>query len=285
MKILAINGSHSGHRGYTRFLIDRLLAGANRAGAETEVVDLAALKINRCLACHECQEIVVAPRQSPGVPPETGEGPWAGPDGFRPHCVWDGKDDARGVFAKMAEADLVVYASPIYVFTITSLLKTFIDRFYAMGNCEELLATRSGLMFHFVDRRTCSKPFVSLICCDNIEAETPKNGLSYFRTFSRFMDAPLVGRLVRNGGFASGRGKDPGREELFPRIRDVYAAYEQAGQELATLGRIRRATQRRANREIIPVPGFGLLKRIRLRPVKERFVARASAMRAAGKRQ
>jgi multimeric flavodoxin WrbA len=265
MKILAINGSHSGHRGYTRFLVDRLLAGAARVGAETKVVDLAALKINRCLTCQKCQEEIETP---------------VDPDRFRPHCVWDEKDDVRNVFARMMDADIVVYASPIYIFSITSLLKTFIDRFYAYGNAGELSVSRSGLMFHFTDARVSSKPFVSLVCCDNIEAETPKNALSYFRTFSRFMDAPLVGQLVRNGGFATGHGKDPEAEARFPRIRDVYAAYEEAGRELATLGRIRRATQRRANREIIPVPGFGLIKRLRLRPVKEQFVARARAMKS-----
>jgi multimeric flavodoxin WrbA len=266
MKILAINGSHSGGRGYTRFLVDRLLSGAAAAGAETEVVDLAALKINRCLACDKCQEAIHAS---------------VDPAAFLPRCVWDGKDDVAAVFEKMAGADSVVYASPIYIFTITSLLKTFLERFYAAGDCEEFLATRSGLMFHSVSRHICSKPFVSLVCCDNIEAETPKNAVSYFRTFSEFMDAPLVGELVRNGGFASGRGKDPAREEALPLIREVYAAYVEAGRELATMGRIRKATQRRANREIIPVPGFALLKRIRLRPVKEQFVARAAAMRSA----
>ncbi len=267
---MAINGSHSGHRGYTRFLVDRLLAGAARAGAQTEVVDLSALKINRCLACEKCQDNIETRVEA---------------DNFQPHCVWDEKDDVHSVFMRMADADLIVYASPIYIFTITGLLKTFLDRLYATGFPEELSTTRSGLLFHFVDSRICSKPFVSLICCDNVEAETPKNGISYFRTFSRFMDAPLVGQLVRNGGSASGHGKNPAAEAHFPRIRDVYAAYEEAGRELATLGRIRKATQRRANREIIPVPAFGLIKRLRLRPMKERFVAQARAVRNAGRQQ
>jgi multimeric flavodoxin WrbA len=264
MRILAINGSHSGRRGYTRFLVDRLLTGAGLAGADTEVVDLAALKINRCAVCYKCQQKDEGPIDS---------------DRFQPRCVFDGKDDVQGIFTKMAGADLLVYATPIYIFSMTGLMKSFIDRLHATGNSEELSATRSGLMFHFVDKRICSKPFVSLVCCDNIEAETVRNAVSYFRTFSRFMDAPLVGELVRNAGFATGHGKDPRAEAGLPRIRDVYAAYEEAGRELATLGRIRRATQRRANKEVIPVPGFGLIKRLRLRPFKERFVARARAMR------
>ena len=62
----------------------------------------------------------------------------------------------------------------------------------------------------------------------------------------------------------------------YPKIRAVYAAYERAGRELALEGRIRRGTQRAADQEIIPVPLFGLLKRIRVKAVKEKFVERAN---------
>jgi len=78
----------------------------------------------------------------------------------------------------------------------------------------------------------------------------------------------------------AGHGQDPTAEERFPRLRQVYAAYEQAGRELATLGRIRPATQRRANQTILPIPFFALLKRIPFKAFKQRFVARAQAMQA-----
>jgi len=58
----------------------------------------------------------------------------------------------------------------------------------------------------------------------------------------------------------------------------VYAAYEQAGRELAREGRIRYGTQRRANQEIIPVPFFGLLKRVPFKPLKRRFIEEARKM-------
>jgi len=99
--------------------------------------------------------------------------------------------------------------------------------------------------------------------------------LSYFDTFSKFMDAPQVGVLVRNGGRLSGYGKDGEREKRLPRLLEVFEAYERAGRELATEGRIRQATQRRANQEIVPVPMFGLLKRLPLRFLKRKFIERA----------
>lgn len=255
MKILAINASHRGDRGHTRFLLDKLFQGAASAGAACEVVTLAKLKINRCLACLQCHT-----------------------DAHHLQCVYDDKDDVRAIFGKMAEADLIVYATPVYVFGMTGLLKTFLDRLNAAGDSRVLRAANSGLMFHHIDHAICSKPFVTLVCCDNLENETPKNVLAYFRTFARFMDAPQVGQLVRNGGLMFGHGRDPARETKFPKIHQVYAAYEQAGRELATEGRICKSTQRRANQEIIPVPFFWLIKRIALRPFKEKFVDRARSL-------
>ncbi len=253
MKILAINASYRGDKGHTRFLIDKLFAGATAAGAECQVVTLARLKINRCLACGRCQ---------------TAE--------HYLECVHDGKDDVAAVFRQMAEADIIVYATPVYVFGLSGLLKTFLERFYSRGNSRDLRVSKSGQMFHHIEHAICSKPFVTLVCCDNLEDETPRNVLAYFRAFSRFMDAPQVGVLVRNGGLLSGHGRDPEREKRIPKILDVYAVYEQAGRELATQGCIRRSTERHANQEIVPVPLFSILKR--LRPFKRIMIARAREM-------
>jgi len=256
MKILAINASHRGEKGHTHFLIDKLFQGAGAAGAECETITLAKLKINRCLACGHCHT-----------------------DDHLLQCVYDDKDDVRAVFQKMTVADILIYATPVYVFGMTGLLKTFIDRMNATGNTLDLRVSERGLLFHHVDRAICSKPFVVLVCCDNLETETSKNVLSYFRTFSRFMDAPQVGVLVRNGGRLSGHGSDPDRQQRFPKVFRVYAAYEQAGRELAREGQIRYGTQRRANQEIIPVPFFGLLKRLPFKFLKRRFIAEARKMR------
>lgn len=255
MRILAINASHRGERGHTSFLIDRLFQGAVAAGAECEVVTLAKVKINRCLACNQC---------------ETAE--------HHLHCVYDDKDGFRAIFNKMAEADLIIYATPIYIFGMSGLLKTFLDRLHATSDSLQMHLSNSGLVFHHIDRAICSKPFVTLVCCDNVESETPKNVLAYFRTFSKFLDAPQVGELVRNGGRLLGYGHNPEWEKMFPKMRDVYAAYEQAGQELATEGHIRRSTQRRASQEIVPVPLFGLLKRLPFKPLKQKFVEQAQKM-------
>lgn len=250
MKILALNASYRGDNGHTRVLLDHLGEGARAAGAEFEVVTLAAHKINRCLACDRCH----------------------GQEQYL-QCVYHQKDQVAGIFARMAACDVVIYATPVYVFGVSGLLKTFIDRLYSTSDVYQLRLTRSGLFFHHVDAAICSKPLVSLVVCDNLDPAMPKNAREYFRLFARFMDAPLVGELVRDGGRLCAYGHDPQAAERLPKVAEVYAAYRQAGRELAQNGRISAATQRKANQELIPLPLFGLLRR--LGPFKRIMVSKA----------
>lgn len=100
MKITAIVGSPRGMRSRTRRLAGFLLAGAEEAGAETDLIDLADLNIVPCTACDSCSL-----------------------DG---RCVF--ADDVPAVFDRMLAADGLVLASPVYVDNVTGQMKVFIDR-------------------------------------------------------------------------------------------------------------------------------------------------------------
>lgn len=251
IKILAINSSYSGDKGYTKFLIDKLFQGATDAGAKCEVITLAKLRISRCKACQRCHT-----------------------DEHHLKCIFDDTDDVKDIFDKMREADIIIFATPVYIFNMSALLKIFLERLNATGDSNELRITKSGLLFHHVDHEICSKPFVTLVCCDNMEDETSRAILSYFRTYSRFMDAKQVGVLVRRSGKLVGYHKDPDKEKKFPKIQEVYNAYYQAGRELATNGKINYSTQKRANQNILNIP---LTIRIfmRLSFFKRRIIERA----------
>jgi multimeric flavodoxin WrbA len=247
MRLLAINASHRGDKGFTRFFVDRLFQGATEAGADCEVVTLARLKINRCLSCYHCQN-------------------------GKTHleCVYQDRDDTRMVFDKMAAADILVYATPVYLMSMSGLLKTFLDRTYATMDIRQGRLS-NGLIHHDVNPAISSKPFVTLAVCGNLEDETWRNIASYFRTYARFMEARQAGVLIRNASMLFDYASRPALSRDFPATLDVIAAYAQAGRELAAAGRIRRATQHRANQEVVPVPFFRLLKR--LPPVKRRILA------------
>ncbi len=240
IKIIAINGSHSGKKGYTHFLIEKLFKGSIEEGAVCEEIALAELNINLCKGCGICNT-----------------------EKHLQKCIYEEKDDIAMIFNKMREADIIIYATPIYVFNMTGLMKMFLDRMNATGNSKDFRLSESGLFFHYINKDIYSKPFVTLICHDNFENESSKNVVSYFKTFSRFVDAPQIGTIIRRSGKLTGYGKDKEKEREFPKILESHKAIELAGKELVTKGKISKRTQRTANMDIFPIPFFSILKKFK----------------------
>jgi len=86
----------------TKFMVDNFIEGSKKAGAEVEYFKLKDYKINHCTGCYTCWT------KTPGK------------------CIY--KDDMTVFLKKYREADLVVFASPLYIFNVTGILKTFMDR-------------------------------------------------------------------------------------------------------------------------------------------------------------
>ncbi|WP_312648973.1 flavodoxin family protein [Aminipila sp.] len=231
MKILAINSSFRGAKGFSHFLITKIFEGAKQQGAECEVINLSEFKMNHCIDCQTCQQ----------------------PEHYL-KCVFDDKDDITMIFNKMREADIIIYSTPVYVFEMSSLLKTLFERNYSTAKIAEFNLTKSGLFFHHVDKNICQKPFVTLVVCDNLENETPKNIISFFKTYAKFMDAEIAGMLVRKS--AGMFGFNCKEENKNPVVLSVYDSYIQAGRELAISGKISKQTQKKTNQPMIRIPFF-----------------------------
>lgn len=105
MKITVLSGSPR-KNGNTDTMVAEFCRGANEAGHETEVLEVGRMNIKGCMGCEFCFS-------------HDGE------------CVQ--KDDMSKVLESLDQADMVVFASPIYWFDITAQLKAAIDRMYARG--------------------------------------------------------------------------------------------------------------------------------------------------------
>jgi multimeric flavodoxin WrbA len=104
-KVLILNGSPR-REGNSATLAEQVAAGAKEAGGQVETVHLHELDIQPCDACDTCQAGDI-------------------------DCVIE--DDMQDLYPKVSAADAIVYASPIYWFSVSAQLKLFIDRCYAMG--------------------------------------------------------------------------------------------------------------------------------------------------------
>ena len=98
MKILAINGSH--HRGNTFAVLNTIQN--DFPDIEYEILNLHEANLEQCRGCYVC----IAKGEQ-----------------YCPH-----KDDRDMIITKMSEADGIIFASPVYVNFITSLMKQFIER-------------------------------------------------------------------------------------------------------------------------------------------------------------
>ena len=98
-KVLILNGSPR-RGGNTEILCQRFAEGARVAGHEVETVRVCDKDIRYCTGCDSCVK--------------TGR------------CVF--KDDMEGIRESMMAADAIVFASPVYFYTITAQIKTLIDR-------------------------------------------------------------------------------------------------------------------------------------------------------------
>lgn len=106
MKIVALQGSPR-KKGNTAKVISWVEEELLSLGHEFESIYLNGKNIKGCLACGKCKES----RDSIG-------------------CIQ--KDDAPEILEKMVQADLVIFASPLYFWGVTAQLKTIIDRTYSL---------------------------------------------------------------------------------------------------------------------------------------------------------
>jgi multimeric flavodoxin WrbA len=250
MKLLFINGSHRGSRGFTGVCIDKLIEGAVSSGAECEKINLSEKRITECIACAKCLD----------------------PNHYQ-RCIYHDSDDVASIFDEMKSADIILYATPVYVMAISGLLKKFFDRFYSIGNPHLLKLTKSGLLFHHTVREILSKPFAVLVCGDNSEDLTYSNIIQYFKVYSEFLEAKQVGLLIRRSAFMFQQTPmDSGLEDA---INDIYASLNNAGKELVAHGKISPKTQRHVGKNIMPMPPiFKLMKNFRF--VKRMVIQYAS---------
>ncbi|MBN2185932.1 MAG: flavodoxin family protein [Dehalococcoidia bacterium] len=103
MKVLGIMGSPR-KQGNTEILLDNALAGAKEAGAELEKVVVSQLRISPCREIYACLK-----------------------DG---NCAI--KDDMQWLYEKLLETDHIIFASPIFFYSVTSQAKAIVDRCQAL---------------------------------------------------------------------------------------------------------------------------------------------------------
>lgn len=103
-KILVVQGGGR-FNGNTSQLVDAFIQGAMEAGHTVEKISLDKYEVKGCIGCNACRY---------GKP-----------------CVQ--KDGFNELVPKIKTADLLVFASPLLFWTLSSKIKAFIERFYCIA--------------------------------------------------------------------------------------------------------------------------------------------------------
>ena len=119
-RIVAFLGSPR-PRGNTDTLAECVLDGAREAGFEAESFALRSLKVHPCTGCGYCWRRGKA-------------------------CIFD--DDGQKLYDAMAEADVFLFATPVYWYGPTAIMKAFMDRLVVFNRPEgrPLVRGKSALL-------------------------------------------------------------------------------------------------------------------------------------------
>jgi multimeric flavodoxin WrbA len=182
-KVLILLGSPR-KSGNSAVLAGNLERGAADAGARVDTLYLQGMHIDPCTGCDECQ----------------GEEARS--------CVIE--DSMQDIYGMLREADAIVFASPVYWFSVSAQLKAVIDRIYAVGGGSRnvLRGKKLAILLAYAD----SDPFTS----------GAVNALRMFQDISNYLGTTIVGTVY---GSAYGAGEIKGNEAL---LKDAY----QLGQKL-----------------------------------------------------
>ena len=117
MKIVVLEGSPN-KKGSTHILADCFRQGAEGAGHTVELIDTAHAEIHPCIGCIHC--------------------------GYEGPCVQ--KDDVEIIRKKILDADMMVFATPLYYYGMSAQLKIMIDRFCAFNSSIQRKHMKSALL-------------------------------------------------------------------------------------------------------------------------------------------
>lgn len=200
MKVLILNGSPKAN-GNTARAIEELVKTFAAEGVEAEVMQVGNKAIHGCIGCAQCRA--------------------------KGQCVFD--DQVNEAASKLAEADGLIAASPVYYASPNGTLISFLDRLFFSAPCDKTMKVGAGVAV--ARRGGCSASFDVLnkyFLMNNMpvapsqywnsvhglvpgDAEKDIEGLQTMRTLARNMTFMMKGIALAKaeGGLPQHEAKTP----------------------------------------------------------------------------
>jgi multimeric flavodoxin WrbA len=211
MKVLAINGSPHMDEGNTAMILNPFLDGMKEAGANVDLFYTRKLNIGPCNGDMSCWF------KNPGK------------------CGQD--DDMQMLLPKLKEADVVVWASPVYYAGITGSLKNLMDRQLPLFMQENAGSKKQKIVLVSTCGAWELSMFDPLLAQMNALYSMPE------------ANSEFVGALLRPMADGMKEMIKAGETRL---VDEVIQAAKEAGRQLVKDGRISEDIQKKVSKELMP---------------------------------
>ena len=223
MKAIAINASQMMDKGNTAAILIPFLDGMREAGAEVEVYYTKQLNIKPCQGEFNCQI------KTPGK------------------CFQ--KDDMEMLLPKLVEADIQVFATPVYVDGIASSLKNLWERTVLLGN--PLFELRNSHCYKRRRNDSDTGKVVLVSSCGYWEMDNFDSMLAHVKARCRNINREFAGALLRPHSSAlkimTSRGAP---------VNDIFEAAREAGHQLVREGKMSSQIMAAISRPLMPLEEY-----------------------------
>jgi multimeric flavodoxin WrbA len=241
-KVLAFNSSPRKGKGNTALILDPFLEGMRESGAEVELFYNDKLKVKPCTGCFNC---------------------WLKTPGICSH-----KDDMQWLLPKMRDADVIVYATPVYSYGMTGQMKNLIDRMIVLA--EPFMEVVEGRSRHIKSEgaKTCQIVLVSNCGLWGIDNFDPL--IVHVKKLCQDPPMEYAGALLRPHGEALRAMLDMGAP-----VGDIIEAARESGRQLIADGKMSQATLDIISRNLLPVEVYVKMANEQFRRVMAKHKAKS----------
>lgn len=219
MNVLVLNGSPRKDRGATGSLLKHFVEGMEDAKADIETMYSVGLDLGDCRGCFNC---------------------WTSTPG---KCIQD--DEMTPILDKMADADIIVLATPVYVDGMTGSLKTLLDRVIPL--LHGAFELRDDHCRHALREHVKAGKIALFSVCGFTEMDNFDPLITHVKALSKNINRDFVGSLLRPYAWII----EPALEQGAP-LNDILEAVKQAGFQLVSDGKMNEETLATIAREILP---------------------------------
>lgn len=221
MNVIAFNCSPKMDKGNTARILNPFLDGMREEGAKVELYYTKKLKIKPCQGELNCW------LKNPG------------------RCFQD--DDMNALYPKIPSADILVFATPVYVDGVSGPMKMLMDRM--VPTVQPYFELRDGHCRHLVRDGHNPKGKVVLVSnCGFWEIDNFDPLLVHMKAACKNMSREFAGALLRPHGEAM-----PIALEMGMSLDDIFDAAKEVGRQLVRDGKMSRETLNVVSRELLPL--------------------------------